>query len=430
MKPRFVFNLSALLLLAFSLPLAGQQFLPKTIQFKGAPEYSDAELMSAAGLKKGTLLNYAEMSSHSKKLMDSGIFETLSFKFDGVDLVYNLSLKSADEIFPLRIENLPLVSGEELDAKLRAHLPLFHGKVPSQGTLLDDVRHELEEMLAAQGLQTTLTTAPYAAPGQHKASAISFSIAKPEVRVGAIHLEGVSPDLQSNVQSFANHLTKTVFDTENTSGNIERAFASFYADKGYAGAKVHATRSSPLTISESAIDIPFDVVIREGHLYKTGSIQLPPDALFTQDELNKAIASSSAAKGFALQDIWSLIAKRYKSKGYLECVVTPHPLLNEATNVADYTVTIDPGPLYHLAYVKFENVSDELRNSLMRHWQMLPGDPFDEQYVESFIVKTMKDDPALRNTLSGVKADYEVMADPQTHEVNCVIRLAKQPMGQ
>ena len=58
--------LTAIVLLASGLSAAAQKFLPKTIQFKGAPEYSDQELLAAAGLKKGTLLPIAEMKDHPK----------------------------------------------------------------------------------------------------------------------------------------------------------------------------------------------------------------------------------------------------------------------------------------------------------------------------------------------------------------------------
>jgi len=62
----------------------------KSIQFKGDPEYSDQELLAAAGLKKGAVLTSAEMNDHSKQLMEHGVFDTLTFKFDGQDLVYSL----------------------------------------------------------------------------------------------------------------------------------------------------------------------------------------------------------------------------------------------------------------------------------------------------------------------------------------------------
>lgn len=89
--PRHISSFLTFALLATACFLAeGQKFQPKSIQFKGGPDYSDQELMDAAGLKKGVVLTSAEMNDHSKKLMDSGVIDNLTYKFDGVDLVYTL----------------------------------------------------------------------------------------------------------------------------------------------------------------------------------------------------------------------------------------------------------------------------------------------------------------------------------------------------
>ena len=149
----------------------------------------------------------------------------------------------------------------------------------------------------------------------------------------------------------------------------------------------------------------------------------------TQAELDKAVAgftqSEVRVKGLTLRSIWAFISAKYKSKGYLDCKLTPQPTFDDATGVANYTVEIDPGSVYHLAFVKFDNVSDDLRKLLMRNWQMLPGDAFDETYVSNFILNAQKADPVLQRTLSGVKASFDVLVDPNTHEVNIVIRLQR-----
>jgi outer membrane protein assembly factor BamA len=59
---------------------SAQKFIPKTIQFKGAPEYSEQELLAAAELKKGIVLTAAEMNDHSKLLMDSGVFDGITYR--------------------------------------------------------------------------------------------------------------------------------------------------------------------------------------------------------------------------------------------------------------------------------------------------------------------------------------------------------------
>jgi outer membrane protein insertion porin family len=127
-----------------------------------------------------------------------------------------------------------------------------------------------------------------------------------------------------------------------------------------------------------------------------------------------------------MRAVWGLIANRYKSKGYLDFSMTPHPQFDEAAGTVSYTVDLNPGAVYHLALLRFDNVSDDLRKLLMRNWQMFPGDPFDASYVSDFVIKAQTTDPVLQRTLAGVTVSYEVRADPVSHDVNLVIRLERR----
>jgi outer membrane protein assembly factor BamA len=425
MKRQFYLLLAAAALLAASLHVQAQKFQPKTIQFKGDSEYSDQELLTAAGLKKGVVLTSAEMSDHSKQLMDSGVFDSLTFKFDGQDLIFYLVPSST--LYPMHLVNLPLSTGKDLDSALHDRFPLYHGKVPADGTLLSDVSGALEEMLAAEGVKATVTAMPGGALGSTKATVMNFNITAPAVRVGSIHVDGVSPGMEAKVKLLTDQTVGSSYDTGNAEANVERAFVSFYADEGYAAVKVHAAQLAAMNSSGDAIDVPFTVTVEEGKVYRLGAIHLPQDSLISQVEIDKVAATTGGtAKGATVRTIWALISSSYKNKGHLDCAITPHPELDETTGTVSYTVGINPGPVYHLAFVKFDNVSDELRSRLMRNWQMLPGDAFDESYISRFIVTAEKDDPALQNTLARAKVTYNILADRETHDVNCVIHFAKQ----
>jgi outer membrane protein assembly factor BamA len=429
--PRKLFRFAPAIVLLSLCPLApAQKFQPKTIQFKGAPEYSDQELLAAANLKRGVILTAAEMNDHSKLLSDSGVFDGVVYKFDGVDLVYQLTV--APQLYTVHLDNLPLTPGAALDARIHEQQPLYHGKSPAEGTLMDGVIKVLQEALADEGIHATVTATPSGEPGSRQVTTMSFSIATPQVKVGSIEVLGASPEMAAKLKRVADRTTGTPFNTESSTANVEHAFSSFYADEGYAAVKVHAARAGDFTVDAAAVEVPFVVTIEEGHLYKLGSIHLPVDSLVTQAELDKwvtlqtsAAAPAAPSKGAAIRGIWAAISARYKSKGYLDCAVVPHPEFDEAASVVNYTVEIKPGAIYRLGLLRFDNVSDDLKKLLMRNWQMMPGDPFDEGYVEGFFISAQKADPVLMRTLAGVKPTYTVMADPQTHEVNCVIKLER-----
>jgi outer membrane protein assembly factor BamA len=423
---RIVFVLlAALAAIVMPRPIAAQKYLPKSIQFQGAPEYSDQELLAAMGLKKGVVLSYADMQEYTKRLMDSGVFARDAFKFDGQDLFFLLT--PSTDLVPIRIENLPLVPGKDLDAKLHDQLPLYHGKVPVEGGLTEDVRAALEKILASEGLQTTVIENMVGDPITQNVIAVSYSIATPPVQFKVVHVDGVSAADLDKVESLESETEKAPFDTTNSAPNLERAVEQFYNDNGYAAAKVDVAQSGNPSMESGIIVVPVSLQVNEGRIYKLKSVELPPGTPVSKAEVDKILAptANGPSEGVRARSVWALISSRYKAKGNLDCQVTPHAELDEAADTVSYTADVDPGPVYHLGFVKFDNVSEGLRTLLIHNWEMMPGDPFDENYVASFIFKVQQQDPVLRRSLAGVKVKYDVTADPRTHEVNVVIRLER-----
>ncbi|MGO9316675.1 MAG: hypothetical protein ACLPXT_10200 [Terracidiphilus sp.] len=429
MKRTFFLLLIAIIFFAYSQTAVAQKFQPKTIQFKGAPEYSDEELMAAAGLKKGAILDYAEMNSHSQKLMDTGVFETLAFKFDGVDLVFTLVPHT--ELYPVRLENLPLTPGKELDAALHDRVPLYHGKVPAERGLTEQVRQALEEMLAAKGIKANVAAMPYTDPKSNTVTAISYAITDPPVRVGEIHLEGVSPEKRAQVKLIANRETKTDYDTENTAGNIERAFVLLYTDEGYAAVKVHVEQSGNPVSGSQAIEIPFNVTIDEGRHYKLGSIHLPSGELLTLAEINKAagivsnaVEKQSVKEGVALRTALLYVAGQYKSKGYMDCVITPHLQFDEAAGNVNYTLEVEPGPVYTMGKLTIQNSAADLRAAMWNAWKMPEGAVFSEKAISDYY-STQGDTP-LGRTFASANCKYTLTKNIDTHTVDVTLRVEKR----
>ena len=410
---------------AFNSSSSAQKFLPKTIQFQGDPEYSTGELLAAAGLKKGVVLSYADMQDYSKRLLSSGVFASVAFKFDGQDLIFLLT--PSTDLHPIRLDNLPLAPGADLDAKLHEQIPLYHGKVPAEGGLTDDVRAALEKFLGAEGITVTVVATNTADPSTHELNGVAYSITVPPMQIGVARIDGVSDAFHSKVQVVLDEASKNPFSTADSANNLERVVEQFYGDQGYAAAKVQVSRSGDPSAKDGAIVVPFSIQVQEGRVYKVDSIHLPPGTPVTQAEIDKALDPSfgTLPAGVRVRSVWAMIASRYGAKGNLDCKVTPHAEFNDAAATVSYTVDVDPGPVYHLAFVKFDNVTDELRALLIHNWQLMPGDPFNATYVANFITTAEQQDPVLRRSLAGVKEKFDVTANRETRDVNVVIHLER-----
>src|SRR5580658_10035899 len=188
MQRILAFAAAVLALVCAAFPAAGQSFQPKSIRFTGAPEYSDQELSSAADVQAGAVLTYAEMNSHAQKLIDTVMFSAVSFKFDGQDLVFQIT--PATGLLPMRLQNLPIAGGKDLDEKLHRQFPLYHRLIPQQGGLTQSLCGGLEQILISQGIIATVAASPYRDAVLNKTTAVNFAIVAPAVLVGELRTEG------------------------------------------------------------------------------------------------------------------------------------------------------------------------------------------------------------------------------------------------
>ena len=411
-----------------AVPTSAQKFTPKTIQFQGAPDYSSDELLAAAGLKAGQTLSSDEMQQHMNALSQTGLFDGIKFTFNGQDLIFQL--KPAAQLYTVRLDNLPLTPGPDLDAKIHTKLPLYHGKVPGEGTVLDGVQSVLTEQLEAIGIKATLASAPYSSMGAHQADAISFRIATPQVLIGEIQPE-VAPQLTPKAQELLTSLTGSSFSTEGSSAAIVKDLTEVYGSMGYLDVNVHATRLSKLVITPEAVRIPFDFSLDPGAMYKVTAIQLAPDMLVSQADFDKQshIHPGDPADAEHIAQNWHYLERQYRNKGYAKARISPKATLDKTQHTVSYAISAEPGPVYTMGNLTIENVSDDIRSMMLAAWTMKLGETFNEGRIVSYFAidqMTAKVDPRLVRLFNAVNCKFTLHLNDDTRTVDVVLRLEKR----
>jgi len=402
-----------------------QNFIPKTIQFKGAPEYSDQELLAAAGLKPGVVLTSAEMNDHSQKLMDSGVFSNLTFKFDGLDLIF--SLTPAAQLYPIRLENIPLTGGSDLDKKLHERFPLYHGKLPPDGSLVESIRGALEETLSAQGIKASVMAVPYSAPGTSKVTAIAFNISDPPVLVGDIHIDPATPALDAKALEVLAKVSGSPYNLEGTPNQLSTYLGNVYRDKGYLEADFHAAAQGAPLVGADGVHIPILLTGNPGLKYKLAGVQLAPGLLVSQADFDhqSAIHSGDIAEGQRLTSNWEYVARQYHNKGYMRSSVQPTPTFDREKAMVSYSVAVEPGPVYTMGKLTVENVDDELRSAILAAWPMPAGAVFNEGAIRGFFA-THDVHPALERVFASVNLKYTLLLNEPMHTVDVALKLEKK----
>ena len=417
-------TVSVALLLLCSLPLLAQkQVRPKAIRFQGAPQYTQQELLGAAGLKPDARLNFREVKAHAKQLNDTGLFEEVKFPSDSKTLL--LTLTPSSQLFPMHLENVPLVPGKELDAKIHERFPLYRGLLPASGSMLEGIRRTFEEMLAAKGVKATVKAALTSGLGPRKLTAMNFTVVSPAVHIGHIQLAGISSAMQAKASLLAGGQTGNGFDTENTAIGLQHVFEDLYQDQGYAAVQVDVAQVDPPIVSDQSVDIPYTVTIKEGGIYKLGTIDFPASALVARADVERIRSKYPTGSGRSLDLFLLTVRDAYHANGYLDCAIVSHPSFNETTHIVNYSLEIAPGSQYRLGSVKFDGASDVMAAKLKLAWKMAPGDVFDESYVSNFAALAQKKDKSMTKWMQTVVTTYDVKADPAMHEVNCIFHFAK-----
>ena len=183
-------------------------------------------------------------------------------------------------------------------------------------------------------------------------------------------------------------------------------------------------------MSDAAIEIPFSVAVTEGGVYKLGTINYPADALASRAEVQKFLAKYQAGSGRPLDQFLLAVNDAYHARGYLDCSVVSHASFNEATHIVNYSVEIDPGPLYKMGAVQFDGAPDAMAAKLTRLWKIAPGDTFDESYVSGFAAQAQKTRQGAGKMDATALVTFNVKPDSDAHQVDVIFHFAKAAQGE
>lgn len=405
-------------------PLLAQSYKIQTFKFKGVDEYPAADLMAAAHLSKGASMTQEDMNNATKLLVDSGLFANISFRFVGSELTFEIT--PATDLYPIRLENFPMPLDKALDDQIHTHVPLYHGKVPVQGGLVDTVQKELESQLATKGVQATVAATPVNDLASGKVIAVGFSITSPAVTVGEVKVNGLPPEQTASANTKAASFTGSPYNAIGTVSQIETGITLLCTEQGFLEAATKAY-PGPAQIAPSGISIPFDLTVTEGPKYRLGKILLTPGMAITQEAFDKQsqLHPGDFVNPIKVREEWHYIERQYHNRGMIKASITATPTLDHATTTVSYNVTAVPGPVYSMGILRVDNVTDDLRSQIAAAWPMPAGSTFNEGAIMG-MAATHDVHPALERVFAATTMRYTLNTHDDTHTVDVLLRLEKR----
>lgn len=403
----------ALTMAALSLPACGQ-IIAKKITFTGVPQ-SQSELLAFTGLAAQKPISHDQVQAAAQKLMDTGLFGDIQFKYDGTELLYTLT--PGTDALPVEYVNFPWWDEASLNAAVAAKVVLFHGSLPQESTLQQPVADALQALLAAKGVQAMVTATPTQDPAG-KFTGVQFHIDAPPVQIGTVTFSGVVAPWNEPVDAIARAVEGQNYDGA-TEAKLATALRAIYHRQGYLEMAMTGYAHATPRVMDGKVLVPVSADIAEGAQYRLAAMKLSGDVLMQPDEFakNALLHPGEVANEDLLHGTLAAIAIPYKAHGYLRAKIDATPSFDDATHTVSYTISIVPGPVFRMGELSLINLSNEQRAEFLKTWPLREGDVYDATLPAQFLLKNKNS----LHSLDGWSATYKAYEHDDTDIVDLVV---------
>lgn len=406
--------LVSLVFTALAVWAPAQKYIPKKIVFSGTTA-SQAELLAVSGLKPGDSLGQAEIQAAAQKLIDTGLFTDVHFAFDGAELTY--ILKPASGMEAVKYANFPWWDEKALNAAVAGKVPLFHGSVPPESGMQQQVAAALTALLAEKGVQATVSALPAKDEAMRDAG-VQFHIDTPPVEIGSVSFAGASGGWAEPLAAIEKAAVGQDFDPA-TEATLATALRAIYHRQGYLDVAMTGFAHGEPQVADGKVMVPVNATIVEGGQYRLAGLHLTGDVLMTPEEFTKAakIHPGDIANEDLLRGTLAMVATPYKAHGYLRAKIAANPSMDAATHTVDYAITIEPGPVFHMGELSLVNLNDQQKAQVLQYWPLRTGDVYDAVLVPQFLNKYRNQ----LHSLDGWSASYKAYEHEDSHIVDLVV---------
>ena len=393
-----------------------RDFQIDSITIEGNRILSVPAILGVSGLRSGAQGSSGAFDAARDRLLATGYFNTVSYRFKpattaGVDVIFTVA--EIDELFPIRVDALG-VTTEEITAYLKAHDPLFTGKLPGTKPVLDRASREIEQYLEAHNHPANVGAKVEASkPGEYE---IDFRPARGLPAVSSVTFEGSKTipavELRSKIAevAFGQPYTEDSFRVF-----LDNQIGPLYAAKGY----MHVTFPKIVSVRAKDVEgVDVEVTVDEGEQYRLSKVSVGGTAgdsariLKTARLPQMTIANFDEIKAGA-----DRVRDSMRHQGFLDALVTTENKRDDKQKTVEFIIVVEPGPEYQFGKLTVLGLGLDGEAAIRRMWVVHSGDPFPVEYPNIF-VKRVKED-GLFDNLADAKADTQI--DRGSHVVNVTV---------
>ncbi len=395
-----------------------------SISIEGNREYAKDTIIAATGLKIGQLAGKEEFEAARDRLVSSGLFETVGYRFapaaGGKGYTATFQVTEVEPLYPVRFERLGATS-DELTALLKGKDPFFGPRIPPTQAILDRYAKAIEEYLTSKSRPEKVIGR--VAPEPNGDLAVYFRPSAPLPVVAQVKFQGnqVIPS-QALLNAFSGVAYGTPFTEDGFRQLLDAQVRPLYDARG------RLNVSFPKITAEKAADVQglvVTVVVDEGSSYNLGDVKIAnASAISARELLDVAKFKSGDLANFTdVNAGLDRIRKRYRREGYLQVEARIDRKLNNKTKTADLIVRVDEGPQFLFSKLNIEGLDLHGEAAIRKLWALKEGKPFNADYPEYFLSRVRED--GIFDSLGKTRASTNI--DEKTRTVDVTLSFGAAP---
>jgi outer membrane protein assembly factor BamA len=415
MSLRMLSFLAPVFALTVSLSAQTQVWTPLQIAYKGAPQYQAADLNAVAALKLGRQLGTADVDPALQRLADTGLFADIRYTIDNRAIIFALTPQPDSAMLPAIYSNFVIFQPGELTPLVRARVPLFNGKVPAAGNLQQTVQDALTVILKDKGLPNASVESIAGNGG------MVFSITNPPVQVRALKVESVSPTARPKIDEVQKAIANSDYEFGSEDAARKR-LEDAYKDLAFLDVAIDPPSLSAPIVTPEKILVDLTTAAHEGSQYHLARLELPVTSIVPAADLEKAatLKPGDLATRIGLLSTAAHVDRQFTRHGYMDAKFSTTTVKDTTAHTVVLTLNVIPGEQFHLASVKTLNLTPEQQKDFDSAFKLHPNDPYDEDYVSSFLKQNRN-----LKSLTGYSATYTQAAHVDTHAVDLTLTFIK-----
>jgi len=396
----------------------------ESLKVDGSHNYTESQILAVAGLKVGQLAGKPEFEAARDRLVATGMFETVGYKFapggDKNGYTASFQVVEVQPAYPIRFDGLG-VPEKDLADYLRGKDPLFAPRLAATKAVLERYKQWVQDYVTTHNNKDkVIAKVMPVAPGEF---VIMFRPARSDPAVAEIAFEGnqaipttelrntiaeVAIGLPYKEETFRQYLDSSVRPLYDARGRIRVAFTKVAVEKASdvqgLAVKVTVEEGSTYDLGEVRIDgAPHFEALR---LLKTGKFKTGDLADF--DEIGQGV---------------DRIKKVLAHQGYMRNDVQIVRKIDDAKKIVSLVLRIDEGPQFLFGTLRIDGLDLNGEAAIRKMWTHKPDTPYNPEYPDYFLHQVREE--GLFDNLGETRAETKI--DDKTHIVDVTLYFKYAP---